>query len=365
MGKRELLLILAFAAAGVIVYHVSAPPRTTPRRTLGELARRLVRELRPESARAEYRQAQSTPVPASVQALRVQNATRVTVQGEPRADVAVDLTVTSTGTDEAEARRLAAATTLRLDTATDALLLAVDYPAEGRQQADLTVRVPSRLRVRLEDVRTALVVSDVAGVALGSTRGTARLTKIAGPVEGDHRGGTLELADVGTVRLRTRGSAVRLDRVRGTVGLDVTAGSLRANALKGPVQLETRGADAELDGVAGPVEATIAAGRLTLKGVVDSVRCDAQGATVRLHLARPVEVAVFSTGGTLEVALPPSAAVDLDAVATDGAIRLEGIDLPVAVDGRRQRVAGPLGRGGPRISLRATGGGITVRRVEG
>ncbi len=364
MGKRELLLILAFVTAGIVLYRVSAPPTRGSRLGVADLARRLVRELRPESARSEQRRTARYPVGTTVREVRVRGVLRVTATGEDRTDVAAELIVTSTGVDEAEAARLASATTLRADTTADALLLGVDYPAEGQQQVALTVRLPARLSVRVDGIRGELRVNGVAGVALGSTRGAGHLSNIAGLVEGDHRGGTLELADVGAVRLRARAAGLRLERVRGAVALDLTAGSVRASGLDGPVQVDARSADVELDRLAGPVDATVVGGRFALARVAGAVRCDAEGVDVRLGLARAVEVTAYATRGALDVTLAPSGNVVVDAAATEGSVRLEGLDLPVTVEGRSSRAAGPVGRGGPRVSLRATRGGITIRSAR-
>jgi hypothetical protein len=365
MGKRELLLIVAFVVAGIVLYRASAPPRPRSGLGLGDVARRLVRELRPERARGEARRSLTHPVAPSTSEVRVRGIARAAVTGETRSDLLAELVVTSSGVDAAEATRLASAATLRVETAADTLVFTVDYPPEGRQEAALTLRVPARLRVRAEDVPSGVRASDVAAVALASVRGPTTLARIGGTVEGDHRSGAVEIAEAGAVRLRTRGAALRLERVRGAVVLDLAGGSLRARALGGPLQLDARSASLDIDDVAGPVEASVAGGRFALSGAGGTVRVDAQGADVALRLARAVEVTAFVTRAALDIALPAASGVGLDAVATDGTIRVEGFDLSVAREGRVSRVEGAIGGGGPRVSLRVTRGPITIRRFGG
>lgn len=363
MGKRELLLIFGFVIAGVVLYRLQAPPTRTPSGGLGALVRRLAREVRPELGRAEREHAATHAIDAAVAEVRVRGVAHATVVGEDRREVVTLLRVTSTGADEPEAARLAEATTLRADRTGEVVLLTVDYPSDGRQDASLTVRVPARLRVRLEDVRAGFQVSGVAAVALASTRGPARITQVRELVDGDHRGGALALGDVGSVRLRTRRTAVTLERVRGGLTLDVTEGSVRARAVAGPVQLDARSADVEVDGLAQSVTAMVAGGRLHLAGVAGPVRCEAQGADVRLALVRPVEVTAFTTRGALEVTLPAGAGADVDAATRVGSLHLDGLDLPIAVDGSSHRARGVVGHGGPRVSLRTSRGPLTIRRA--
>lgn len=361
MGKRELLVILVFVILGVAVYQVSAPPAKGGGFSLGDFARRALREMRSENYNADHKSGATHPLPASVQEIRIRGVRQVAVIGEARADVASELVVSSSGVDRAEAEQLAAAAALTVDTTPEALTFDVEYPREGRQQASLTVRLPSRLRARIEEVRGEIRASDIAGVHLASTRGEITLTNITGSVEGDHRGGRLELTSGGSVRLTIRSADVRLRRVTGSTELDLTGGELKAGTLDGPLQIDARSTDIDVDSVAGPVKVNATGGAVTLGGLRQTVRCDGQHTDLRLTLAKPAPVTVFTTGGSLEVVAPPGGGVSVDAAATDGDVRVSGLDLPVRTDGRTTRAAGALAGGGPTVSLRSNNGTITVR----
>ncbi len=366
MGKRELLLILVFVVVGVVVYQVSAPPAAKGGGfSLGDFARRALREMRSEDFSAERKTEQTHTLGAAIQEIRVRGVQRVSVIGEARSDVASELVVSSSGVDQAEAERLAAAAALEADATPNAVVFTVDYPRDGRQQAHLTLRVPARLRARVEDIRGEIRASDIAGVYLASTRAETTLTNIKGPVEGEHRSGDIAITGGADVRLRIRSVDLRMERITGSTVLDMTGGELKAGILEGPIEIEARSADIEVESASGSVKVNAVGGSVTLGGLRQTVRCDGQRTDVRLRLDKPVAVTAFTSDGTLELTAPKSGGILLDAAATGGDIRLDGFDLPVQSDGSTKRATGSLTGGGPTVSLRTTGGDIVVRAASG
>lgn len=363
MGKRELLVVLVFVILGVVVYQVAAPPGKGAgfSVSLGDTARRILREMRGQNFNAEHRSDTTRDVAPGVEEVRVRGVRSVTVIGEARADMAVGLLVNSNGADEADARKLAAAARLVADETSGAITLSVSYPQEGRQTATLTLRVPSRVAVRLEEIRGAIRVSDVARLQLVASRGEATLTNIAGAVEGDHRGGRLEVVSAGSIRLTVRSADVQLRKVSGSTQLDLTGGELKAGALDGALTIESRSTDVDVDSAAGDVKVNATAGSVTLGGIRQTVRCDGQHTDLRLRLLKPAPVTVFATGGSVDVATPAEGGVSIDAASTGGDVRVSGLELQVRTEGGTQRVAGAVAGGGPTISLRSTGGTITIR----
>lgn len=365
MGKRELLLILAFVFAGVVVYQVSAPPAKGSRFSFGDFARRALREMRSEDFSAERKTEATHTLGAAVQEIRVRGVQRVSVIGEARSDVASELVVRSSGVDQAEADKLAAAAALKADATPDAVVFTVVYPPDGRQQAHLTLRVPAHLRARVEDIRSEIRASDIAGVYLASTRAETTLTNIKGPVEGEHRSGDVAITGGADVRLRIRSVDLRMERITGSIVLDMTGGELKAGILEGPIEIEARSADIEVESASGPVKVNAVGGSITLGGLRQTVRCDGQRTDVRLRLEKPAAVTAFTSDGTLELTAPKSGGVSIDAAATGGDIRIDGFDLPVQSEGSTKRATGSLTGGGPTVSLRTTGGDIVVRAASG
>lgn len=363
MAKRELLLILVFAIAGVVVYQLTAPPSKSGGFSvaLGETARRALREMRSENFNVERQTEARHEAPATAREVRIRSVRTITVIGEARDDIATELVVSSTGVDKAEAERLAAAAALRVDTTAESIAFTVEYPQDGTQQARLQVRLPSRLRVRIDGTRGESRVSNVAGVFLSSTRGDITLTDVEGPVEGDHRTGQLTITGASGIRLTLRAVDLRIQGASGPVTLDLNGGDAKASELTGALQLESRSADVDVESVAGPVRVNAVGGSVKLGRLRQTVRCDAQHADLRLTLAQPAEITAFTTGGELDVTVPPGVGATVDAIATDGDLRVSGAGLTVQADGRTKRVSAKVGGGGPALSLRSTGGTIVVR----
>ena len=352
MGKRELLLIVAFVALGVVLYEITATPGPEGRSgfSLGQLIQSAKREIQGNQARAEHQTTTTAALGPDIDELRLEKVPTLTLIGEDRVDVGLELKVVSTGFDEAEAKQLAQATTARIDSSGRVLTLSIEYPEGGRQTASLVLRVPARLHVRLRGVRNESRVSGLAGLDLEGTRGDLTVERVAGIVEGDHVGGELVVTDAGSVSLTARAADLRLAGISGDTRLELTGGTLRAERLAGNLEITGRTADIEADGVGGVARFDVRGGEVTLRGARQEVRFDGRSADLTLALGAPAPVTAIATGG-----------FTLDAVANAGAVRLSGVDVPVTAEGEGQRAKGDVAGGGPTVALRATDGGIDVR----
>jgi hypothetical protein len=163
------------------------------------------------------------------------------------------------------------------------------------------------------------------------------------------------------VRLNTRGSDVRLARVRGETNLQLQAGELRGVELAGPIEIEATTADVVLEGFQranGPLRVNSVGGSVTIRGLRSEGRIDARDAEIDVAIDRAAPLAIFNSGETVRVTLPPDA-FTLDAATTDGQIMLpDAIKSQIAVsgspDGKDHKASGSLHGGGPTITVRAT-----------
>src|SRR3954469_23462049 len=107
MGKRELLLIVAFVVCGAIVYQFTAPPPAAGERTfaVGQLFEHVRRAMRGNRASAEVTTRSTHPVDAAVSELRFADmkSANITIHGEARSDINVEIVVRSSGFDDDEA----------------------------------------------------------------------------------------------------------------------------------------------------------------------------------------------------------------------------------------------------------------------
>jgi hypothetical protein len=365
MGKRELLLIVAFVIAGALVYHMSAPPPAPGERSFstGQIVEHIRRAIRGNRASAEVVARASHSAEGVSEVQFALGNTNLTVTGEDRRDIETEFHVRSNGYDDAEAQRLATESVLKADHAGSVVMFTATNPEAGRQVGTLVVKVPRRLGVQLKGGGSQVTIAHVASVELGNARGRAEVQDVAGAVTGGHRGGQIRLTNVGSVKLTTSGSDLRLERSRGEISLNMRGGELKASDLAGSIDLETTGTDVtleNLDKTAGVVRIKANGGSIAVKVLKTDARIDARGADVEIALDRAGPVAVYTEGSSVEVT-PPATGYQLDAVAADGTISLPPGTLEVTSLGEEHRAVGPINGGGPTITLRNEHGNITLR----
>lgn len=368
MGKRELLLIVAFIVAGVIVYQATSPP-PKPGDTgfsISKLFADMRRAVHGNRGRAEVTHSSTYSITPSTNEIRVVGQIQaIFVQGEPRDDVTCDFQVASTGFDDAEAKRLANESATKADAAGDTLSLQVIYPSGGRQTGALTLKVPARVRVRIEQSGSRTSVVGVAAAEVASSRGETTLKQIPGRVALTHRGGRVIIEDVGSVKLAVRaGADSTVTRVRGDLSLDLQGGELTASNFAGPFDAEMRSAELTLkaDHARGPIRVNAVGGSVTIENVKTETRVDGRNADINVTMAEGApSIAIYGEGGEDIHVTPPPGGYQLDAVASEGHVTVPEKTVEVTTSGNEQRASGPVNGGGPTITVRARLGNIVVR----
>jgi hypothetical protein len=374
MGKRELVLVLAFVAAGAILYRFTAPPAPAgPSSSFGGVFGHISRAIRGRPVHASVDSTRSDPVDASVTELRVKvPSVDLTVVGEDRADVATTMTVDSDGVDEAEAQRLAKATTLKVDRAGAGLSFGIDFPEDGAQRAALAIRVPRRFVVRVEEKRGKLDVQHVAGVDAKGNRGDSRVSDVDGEVALTHRGASLHISGAGSLRLTATGTNADVSGIRGSASIEISGSEIDLSDIHGPADVRSRNSDIRLRDAGAlrpPLRLDVQSGRLDLNQLQTETRIDGRDTEIRVTMARAVPLTVSNSNDTLTLLPPLRDGFTLDAVATDASLRIDdggapGIDVAKTADDHEQRAAGAVRGGGPVITLRNTDGDITIRKPD-
>lgn len=369
MGKRELLLIAGFIVLGTVVYLATAPDRPQGERgfSLGRIFDEIRREVRGNQATAELTTNAEHPLTPETSELRLQVRTApVTIIGEQRTDIASELYVWSNGFDEAQAKTLAGETRLKVDPAGPSLLITIAYPDPGSQRARLKLRVPSHLRVQFEPTEARLEVSNVAAVDHESARGETIMRQIPGRVTVTHRGGKLTIADVGPVRLNTRGSNVELVRVKGETILQLQSGEVRCAELSGPVEIDALASQVvleQLENTRDAIRVNATNGRITVRGLRTQARIDGRDTEMEIAVDRAAPIAVFNSEADITL-VPPPGGYQLDAVATAGRVIVaDPLKAQFTVQSsaeKEERASGKVDGGGPTITLRNTRGDIRI-----
>lgn len=373
MGKRELVLISIFVVLGIAVYRMTAPP--PPAGSEGVSISGIVRNIRRgvqgsrESATADTHQ--TVPVTAEIRELRVNIArmSDITIAGEDRADLAAEMHATARGFDQAEARAVANATTLKVEQVLDALVVSLDtsaaraLPRNTRvAQMAIVLKVPRRLTLRMEPHTGRLILSQLAGGEIMGSRGETRAIGLAGRLALTHTGGVLEIDDVPSLKLNARNSRGTVTRVNGPMALDANGATLTIGDIVGPLEIEGRNSDVKMDGIKGlkpPLRINTTGGEVRIEGLRTEARLDGRNSTIDITLAAPAPVTIYNQGA-IRVTAPPGGYA-LDAAATEGGITIHDGEVKPS-EGNDSRATGPVRGGGPTLTLRATRGMITVRK---
>lgn len=123
-----------------------------------------------------------------------------------------------------------------------------------------------------------------------------------------------------TVRASSSGGGIRVSHVS-AVEVDTSGGGVTASDIAGGVRAESSGGSVTLEDVSGPLDLHSSGGGITANGIRGGTAiAGSSGGAVRLRYATPPDrVDVDSSGGGVEVTLPPVAgAYRVDATSSDG-----------------------------------------------
>jgi hypothetical protein len=366
MGKRELVLIALFAIVGAVVYQFTAPPPPPGSQgfSLSRILQGMRRHVQGNRASAQVERTRTEAADESLQEIRFAlPGTDLTVTGEDRTDVAIQLRVTSNGFDEAEAKRLADISNLVVTRAGPSLVFGMTFPHEGRQSAKLLIKAPKRLRMRLEPMGGGkLEVSNLAGVEVMGIGSNASIKNISGPVVVNQRRGSLAIEGAGSLKLTMRGDT-KATHVSGALTVQALGGELNLGDITGPAEIEARNTDVRIASIKllkAPLRVDATNGSLKIDGLRTEARIDGRDTSLDVTFDAPAAVTIYSTGEDI-VVTPPPGGYNLDAVATDGRITSDDDAVKPSGNEGEQRASGPVHGGGPLLTLRATRAEITVR----
>ncbi len=368
MGKRELLIVLAFIVAGAVAFQLSAPPAKDASTgfSFSKLIDTAKRGMRGNQSYAAPPRTIVYAVGADITELRMAgSAGPLKIIGEDRKDVALELIVMSTGETEAAAIVTANKTVVSEDRIGGILALEFKFPEEESQTSQAVLKIPSRLGVRLNGNRDT-TISHVRSVEfVGPMRSTTQVDHVAGAVVGEQNGGTITLASIGTLKLTLTRTRARISDITAEASLDVRDGDTEIVGSRGPMVIEERRGDVTIRAHNGPVKISGADGQVRIEGATAEVRLDLRRAAVDVELASGVGSSLTTSDEELRVTWRDPAHVQVDAVASNGTIDAADWALtPVksSVDSRLDAALGTKSPMAPRVLLRNQGADIVLKK---
>lgn len=147
--------------------------------------------------------------------------------------------------------------------------------------------------------------------------------------------------------LETTNGEVRVHGTNGRLDATTTNGGIRAGEIRGRLTLSTTNGEIQLSGISGTATAHTTNGSVT----AELREVSPQG-----------EVRLQTTNGNVEVFLEKDVKAALEAVTTNGRVRVE---FPITTEGvvTSKAVRGTINGGGAVISLSTTNGNVNVRRL--
>jgi hypothetical protein len=328
----------------------------------------------------------------------------VSIKGAPGNQLSYTVVKRVKARNEAQARRLLSAYSIRLSRQGEVTSLVV----QGGWMADLEVMAPQdSILVRVKTAGGTVDAANFAGEIKAETGGgRINIDQVVGDVSAKTAGGDVTLGKIGgDVRCVSGGGTIRADNIRGEAVFATGGGDIHVQQVDGPVHCSTNGGGIRVvqagdiviaDTAGGPIDVGYAKGMVTAKnsggpiqvGSASGARCEsangaihltsvggslkastAMGSIIARFQTQPVAESFLSTGaGDITVWIPSNLKITLRAQnASYGGPRRIVSDFPditVKLAGAATTAEGALNGGGPLVRIAGTGGTIYIRREE-
>jgi hypothetical protein len=215
------------------------------------------------------------------------------------------------------------------------------------------------------DVDIIVSVPATSNLSIKTSGGNLKVGDLHGEVRAKTSGGNVELARItGPVDAGTSGGNMSLDSGSGVVVLRTSGGSVHIGTASGSVDAKTSGGSIEIIRAAADIRAHTSGGGITIEEAMGTIDASTSGGSIKARLAQQPrgESTLSTSGGSITVSIAPSVALDLDAHSSGGDVVT---DLPITILGKQSddTLNGKINGGGPRLTLRTSGGDIRVRKL--
>jgi DUF4097 and DUF4098 domain-containing protein YvlB len=210
------------------------------------------------------------------------------------------------------------------------------------------IRVPARYNVEVATSGGSVKLADIGGTAhVKTSGGSIRAGRISGEANLKSSGGSI-VVDGGeaNIKAETSGGSIQIGDTNGDVDAHTSGGSIALGRIRGGVIARTSGGGIEIDDATGSIEAKTSGGSIVAR-LSGQPRGDSE---------------FITSGGGVTLSIANGIGAELDARSSGGSVRA---DVPVTVQGTLDdnEVRGRIGSGGPRLTLRSSGGGIRVKSL--
>lgn len=235
-------------------------------------------------------------------------------------------------------------------------------------------------------------------VTITSGRGDVTIAGLSSNVEVNHRHGEVNVNDLtGNITLNLDGSSARLGQVKGDVAIQGKANEVAVEDVDGAVhlngefqesvrlvrisknvsfrssrtdmefarldgRLDLDSGDLRADSLTGPMRLTTRSKDIALEGVSGDLRLEDQNGTVSVGLHKPGNIQIDNRKGDVQITIPPSTAIKVEARTREGEIESDFDEIKVDKRERESSASGSVGTNGSRLAINCERGAIEIRK---
>lgn len=178
-------------------------------------------------------------------------------------------------------------------------------------------------------------------------------------VSGNTSGGSVSAEHiVNNLSLRTSGGSVSVNDVAGEIDLRTSGGSINIENANGRIDGRTSGGSVSARNVSGSAELRTSGGSIRLENISAKMSARTSGGSIRGEfLTFDNDIDLQTSGGNIEINLPEVSDFNID-------LRGQRVNTELrnfTGEFERDHVEGRIGRGGPMLTARTSGGSVNLR----
>ncbi|MFZ1130038.1 MAG: DUF4097 family beta strand repeat-containing protein [Terriglobales bacterium] len=235
-------------------------------------------------------------------------------------------------------------------------------------------------------------------LSITSGRGDVTIAGMSSSVEVNHHRGEVNVTDnTGNVTLNLDGSSVRLEHVKGDVTIQGKANEVAIEDVDGAVRLngefqeslrlvrvskmvsfhssrtemefsrldgrlDLDSGDLRADSLIGPTRLTTRSKDIALEGVSGDLRLEDGNGSVEVGLHKPGNIQIDNQRGDVQVTLPPSTPIKVEARTHEGEIESDFDEVKVENGDNQSSASGSIGTNGPKLVVNCGKGAFEFRK---
>jgi len=256
--------------------------------------------------------------------------------------------------------------------------------ARQRFKSSLTVQVPKRAVVNLQNRNGHILIQDLTGNQRVTNRyGDVEVRNVTGRVDIENRNGSITVEDVteslaisnrysnttvknvgGDLTITTRNGSVNVSDVRGNAAIDNRYAPINVENVHGDLTITGRNNSIDVQHVDGDIRADTSYQNVNITDPRGAVTVTSRNGDIVLSYDRAPEkeISIDTRYGSVTLELPSTSAFLVNARTEYGDVESDFDSLKIDRSTREKTVNGEARQGGPRLTINTRNGDIRLRK---